>query len=163
MDAPLRGTVPVADLFWAKVRKGDGCWEWTATKSADGYGRFWFAGSMVGAHRLVFEWTYGPIADGLYVDHVCLNPGCVRPDHLRLTTNAENGQNRQGPYKNGTSGARGVAWHKRDKMWQAYATLNGNRAYIGRFDRKEEAEAAVTKWRQKHMPFSEMDRQKESA
>ena len=88
MDAPLRGTVPVEPLFWQKVAKGPGCWEWTATKNADGYGGFWHNGAMVGAHRLSYAWEHGPIPEGMQVDHTCLNPSCVNPSHMRLSGSA---------------------------------------------------------------------------
>src|SRR5699024_6855726 len=65
MDAPIRGTVPAEVLFWAKVRKSPGCWEWTAGRSREGYGNFWFNNTMVRAHRLSFEWSNGPIPDGM--------------------------------------------------------------------------------------------------
>lgn len=42
------------------------------------------------AHRVSWEWAYGPIPDGLTVDHLCMNTLCVRPDHLRLLTASKN-------------------------------------------------------------------------
>lgn len=163
MDAPKRGSVPLTELFWAKVEKTDGCWEWTATKSPEGYGNFWNGSGMLRAHRISYEWEYGPIPSGTQVDHICLNESCVRPDHLRLATNSMNGQNRSGAYSNGSSGVRGVSWHKGSKRWQAYATLNYKRTYLGGFRTLEEAEAAVVAWRREHMPYSEMDKRKDIA
>lgn len=157
MDAPIRGTVPAEVLFWAKVRKSPGCWEWTAGRSREGYGNFWFNNTMVRAHRLSFEWANGPIPDGMQVDHICLNESCVNPDHLRLATNALNSQNRRGAYSNSTSGLRGVSFHKRSGRWQAYSTLNRRRQYLGQFDTKEEAGRAVAEWRRENMPYSTMD------
>lgn len=42
------------------------------------------------AHRYAYELAYGPIAEGLVIDHLCRNKPCVRPDHLEAVTNAEN-------------------------------------------------------------------------
>lgn len=163
MDAPKRGTIPLTDLFWSKVQKSDGCWEWTAGKSREGYGNFWDGKGMFRSHRVSYEWEYGPIPDGLQVDHICINESCVRPDHLRLATNALNGQNKSGPNSNSTSGVRGVTWNKQRNRWQAYATLNYKRTYLGLYRVKNDAEAAVVKFRSENMPYSEMDKKKESA
>lgn len=68
-----------------------GCWEWTGSKSAFGYGMRRAGPSETGyVHRLVFEAIFGPIPDGLCVLHRCDNPPCFRPDHLFLGTHADN-------------------------------------------------------------------------
>lgn len=73
-----------------------GCWQWTG--SFDGrynYGRAsltrpgttrrrWIA------HRLVYEFLIGRIPDGMQLDHLCKNRGCVNPDHLEPVTALEN-------------------------------------------------------------------------
>lgn len=47
-------------------------------------------GALVGAHRLVFEYCYGRLPDGLMVLHSCDVRGCFRPSHLRPGTHADN-------------------------------------------------------------------------
>lgn len=42
------------------------------------------------AHRLVWEYVWGPIPDGLVIDHLCRNRACIRPDHLEPVTRGEN-------------------------------------------------------------------------
>ena len=63
-----------------------GCWQWTGSVDAGGYGRW--AGSY--AHRFAYETLVGPIGAGLAIDHLCRNHGCVNPDHLEPVTWAEN-------------------------------------------------------------------------
>lgn len=87
-----KGPAPTdpAPRFWAKVAKGDGCWEWTAGK-AYGYGRFCVRhGHVMHAHRYSYELRFGEIPLGMNVLHRCDNPGCVRPSHLFLGRQLEN-------------------------------------------------------------------------
>lgn len=91
------------ELFWAKVIKTDTCWTWTAAEARDNYGSFAAMGRTYRAHRFAYELHYGPIPDGLQVDHTCHNedktcPGgpacmhrrCVNPAHLEAVTGREN-------------------------------------------------------------------------
>lgn len=77
-------------LFWAKVRRGEGCWEWTAALDNGGYGLFNTQGRPAKAHRVSWVLANGPLAAGLLVLHRCDNRKCVRPDHLYLGTQRQN-------------------------------------------------------------------------
>lgn len=135
---PLRPKLTLAQRFWQKVRKTESCWAWTAGTDSDGYGRVWVDGCMRLAHRVAWEMTNGPIPEGMFLDHRCSNPACVNPTHLRVVTNAQNGQHRTGAARNSNSGIRGVYWRKDKNAWQAYAKLNG-RDYFGGYHSTIEA------------------------
>jgi len=83
-----RPRVPIEQRFWTKVRKQDGdqCWLWTAAIKASGYGTITedFTGRTILAHRVSYQFTYGPISDEICVLHKCDVRNCVRPDHLFL-------------------------------------------------------------------------------
>ena len=69
----------------------DGCWTWVGTTNGV-YGTYRIPGTgrSVYAHRMYWEAIHGPVPDGLECDHLCNNPMCVRPDHIRVVTHREN-------------------------------------------------------------------------
>ena len=76
--------------FWSKVNKTDTCWNWKGGQNHNGYGLFQLNGKLWLAHRVSYEWSKGPIPEGLEIDHICRNPSCINPNHLEAVTHLEN-------------------------------------------------------------------------
>ena len=131
------------ERFWEKVDKTDNCWLWTAYCNPDGYGRLRHEGKKILAHRLSYAWAYGEIPEGLHVDHRCHQRNCVRPDHLRLVTHAQNHQNRRGATRASVTGVRGVYWVESRRKYRAQVRLGGKEYHAGYHDTLEKAEAAA--------------------
>lgn len=78
--------------FWRSTKRNGDCLEWQAAIVKD-YGKFRLsapARKQVAAHRYAYEIAYGPIPDGLEIDHLCRNPICVNPNHLEAVSHQEN-------------------------------------------------------------------------
>lgn len=72
------------------------CIEWPGFVDNHGYGRKTFGKHgkptfrRVLAHRLVWEECFGPVPDGLVLDHLCRNKICVNPEHLEPVSQRRN-------------------------------------------------------------------------
>lgn len=90
---------PAMVRFWQKVRiMPNGCWQWQGAVSGDGgkgeayggYGQLRNKYRIFFAHRYAYEALHARIEDGMYLDHLCRNHGCVNPLHLEPVTQREN-------------------------------------------------------------------------
>lgn len=96
----LRSCLPVdgkiSEAIWRFLGKagrgqsGDSCWNWAASLTQDGYGRFSYLGKQSLAHRFSYWLFVGDVPAGIKVCHTCDNPQCCNPGHLFLGTNADN-------------------------------------------------------------------------
>ena len=86
LDAPKRYSSSLEERLEEKIDKTGDCWLWNGIRDRYGYGRMYDPriGKMMGAHRLTWEVANGPIPKGFVIDHLCHNPPCVNPKHLRV-------------------------------------------------------------------------------
>jgi hypothetical protein len=93
----------MVERFWSRVDKAGPvpkvrsdlgpCWMWTGAKRSGKYGHLLDDhGKSVAAYRFAYELANGPIAAGLHLDHLCMNPPCVNPSHLEPVTQRVNNQ-----------------------------------------------------------------------
>lgn len=76
--------------FHSFVDKSKDCHTWTAGKFSSGYGQVRVGNRKLLAHRVNWEFEYGPIENGLFILHKCDNPVCVRIEHLFIGTAKDN-------------------------------------------------------------------------
>lgn len=158
----MRPSRDLGERFWEKVDKSGPCWEWTASKNAKGYGKIQVFREgkhrSTLAHRAAYELTFGPIPEDRHIDHICHNPGCVNPGHLRPVTVKQNLENLSGPFDTSMSGIRGVSWDKASRRWRAAITHNGRSVHVGMFSDINDAEVAVVARRLELFTHNEIDK-----
>lgn len=75
---------------WDNKVRPSTCLVWIGATNNKGYGVVIVNSHTELAHRIAYEAHYGPIPDGLVLDHLCRVRNCVRPEHLQPVTQAEN-------------------------------------------------------------------------
>lgn len=134
----------------ANTEKFSGCWEWRG-QTERGYGTLRVEDKKQYAHRIAYEQCFGPIPEGLEIDHKCRNSLCVRPSHLHAVTKFENAQNKS-LQSNNKTGYRGVYQNvKRNGQVEFVVEVGafGVRHRGGRYDTAEEANLAAIALRNK--------------
>lgn len=120
-------TMPVrVDKWFTKhIRPAGECWEWTGSKTGNGYGQVGIAGKLTMAHRAVYEYFIADIPDGLDLDHLCRHRACVNPWHMEPVTRSVNlKRGNIGTYKRPDECPQG---HQYDAV-NTYVTAKGSRS-----------------------------------
>ncbi len=75
---------PVLERFVAKFELDPqtGCWNWAASLSRKGYGKFQTMNGCFDAHKVSFEIFMGLVPRGTELHHICNNRRCVNPNHM---------------------------------------------------------------------------------
>ena len=80
----------VKETFLGLITKlPNGCWQYPSVSDAD-YGRVFFDGKRIKAHRFAWIVFKGKIPTGKQVLHHCDFRPCVNPDHLFLGVHGDN-------------------------------------------------------------------------
>jgi len=123
---------------------------WTAKHhTGEHYVRFRHDSKIMLLHRYIMRAT-----GKLVVDHIDGNPLNNQKTNLRLITDSENKQNRQGQNAKNVSGYRNVHWNKRCNKWEVSVKVNNKAKYIGQFDTIEEANTKAIEARGKYYPYA---------
>ena len=92
-----RGTIE--ERLSAKLKLAEnGCWLFTGTLFAMGYGKISHKGISSYAHRVSWELHNGAIPEGMVIRHACVNRHCCNPEHLVLGTFKQNSEDRERTY-----------------------------------------------------------------
>lgn len=120
---------PETGIFTRRVGKRAN--KQTGSRTQDGYVHIYLAGKTYKAHRLAWLYVYKSWPADV-IDHINHNRFDNRICNLRSVTAAENHHNRRRITRS-TTGFLGIAWHKRDKRWQATIETQGNAKHLGYF------------------------------
>jgi hypothetical protein len=94
--------------FWSKVQRGaeNACWPWMGSFFTSGYGQYAVERVPYRVHRCAYELVHGRIPSGMVVMHICDNPPCCNPKHLRVGTTQENTADRDAKGRTGHTGGK---------------------------------------------------------
>lgn len=122
-------------------------WYVSYDKSLDS---FYVKSKYVQLHRFIMN-----CPKDLTVDHINHNTLDNRKSNLRICTQKQNNENRNGCFSsNKTSKIRNVCWHKQRQKWQVSLGIKGKQKYIGIFDSLIDAEQAAIAARKKYYTHS---------
>lgn len=109
----------------------NGCWISGYSIGSHGYGQigWWENGRTrtITHHRATWTAAFGPVPDGMTLDHICCVKRCVRPSHLQVLSMEANS-------RRGTRGVEaaieGECLHGHGPMTRKERTLRGRRVTV---------------------------------
>lgn len=128
-------------FYWRVNRRGRAkAGSKAGTPHSDGYWEIGVDGKAYRAHRLAWLYVHGYTPKEM-LDHINRNRLDNRIENLRKSENYLNMRN-AGPYKQNSSGVRGVSWSDKSKRWVAAIMDRGRNFHLGSYKSIEEAAAA---------------------
>src|SRR5438445_13219680 len=119
----------IEERFFEKLSaEENGCGQWLGAKGPRGYGYFVLGGRQPDerlAHRVAYRLFVGDIPRDREIDHLCKNPSCVNPNHLRIVDHVTNMQN--GYFANKTHCPQGHPYDLLNTGWRENDHPNGQR------------------------------------
>lgn len=102
---------------------------------------------VAGKVRVIFlhQAVFGPLTDGLQIDHRNRNGMDCRQENLRLATAQQQMRNRGKQRKPSSSRFKGVCFNKSEGKWHATARLSRRQIQLGLFDPTPEGEIAAAR------------------
>ena len=125
-------------LYWKMRGRGIRFGKEAGSVNTSGYIVVMFNGKYYKAHRIIWEMHYGPIPEGMEVDHIWHNRKDNRIENLRLVTRIDNSRNKS-RNKNNTSGVTGVNWNNQRSKWESSIKVNGNSVFLGLYSSFDDA------------------------
>lgn len=92
----MKRNTPEIFLDRFTIEPNSGCWLWDGRLDAEKYAHFQMLGENL-AHRVSYRLFKGNIPAGYEIDHLCVVPFCVNPDHLEAVTPLVNWQRSRSP------------------------------------------------------------------
>ena len=94
------------------------------------------------AHRIIWCYHFGPIADKLQIDHIDGNKTNNMIENLRLATHGQNKCNNKRAFCNSKTNILGVNWFEKTNKWKVAIRKNHKKIHLGYFVNQEDAIAA---------------------
>ena len=136
-------------LLWRYTRGSKAlCGQRAGWIDKDGYRRLRIDGQAYAAHRIVWLIVNGSFPNG-EIDHINGVRDDNRIENLRVATRSQNQANRK-KNSRGSTGIKGVHFHRRHRKFQAHIGVDGKKIHLGMFATADEARLVYEDAAKKH-------------